>query len=184
MIETIEECNSIRGVLMNLEPSELADALMTLAGESRSAHMLVMSLVSSTTEKIALFKENIHAITHQDRRTTLSGEYILETLTRSLEMLDPDTMDPKLGMQLMALFYETDSCALESTTELDFEFQLIFTDDGFEKFAQFARRCPDPDFVVQVVKQLIADDGYGMRTKLFAEASTFLSEEGLKALRT
>ncbi|MBK5247407.1 MAG: hypothetical protein JJE49_09110, partial [Peptostreptococcaceae bacterium] len=52
------------------------------------------------------------------------------------------------------------------------------------KFAEFARRCPDPDFVVQVVKQLIADDGYSMRTKLFDEASTFLPEVGLKTLRT
>lgn len=159
---------------MGLEKSELVDALMTLSGESPSAGMMVQALASTTTEKIALFKKNIHAITHQSRGSTLSGEEILDTLTRSLEMLDPEVIDPKVGLQLMALFYETDSWALESTTELDWEFELVFTDEGFELFAEFARRCPDPDFVTQVVKQLVADDGYGMRTKLSDKISTFL----------
>jgi len=108
----------------------------------------------------------------------------LDTLKRSLQMLDPAIMDPKIGLQLMVLFYETDSFALESTTELDFEFELVYTDDGFEKFAEFAIKCPEPDFVVQIVKQLIADDDYSMRTKLLDEASIFLSEAGLKLLRT
>jgi len=184
MIETIEEYNQIREALMTVEKSKLADAFLKLALESRSVEMMIMSLVSSPTKKIALFKENIHAITHQGRGSRLSGEEILETLTRSLDLLDGATMDPKVGLQLMALFYEADSWALESTTELDYEFELVFTDDGFKKFAQFAQRCPDPDFVVQLVKQLIANDGYGMRTKLRDEASSFLTEAGLKALRT
>ena len=184
MIGTIEENKRIRGILMNLEKSKLVDTLMQFAGESQSAYMLVMSLVSSTTEKIALFKQNIHAITHQGRRSSLSGEQILDMLHWSLEMLDPETMDPKEGLTLMASFYETDSWAVESTTELDWEFELVFTDDGFDKFSQFALKCPDPDFVVQVVKKLLLDDGYGMRTKLLDEASTFLSEEGVKAMRT
>lgn len=67
---------------------------------------------------------------------------------------------------------------------LDWEFELAFTDDGFKKFSQFALRCPDHDFVVQVVKQLIANDRYSMRTKLLDEVSSFLPEAGLKALRT
>ncbi|MDY0289509.1 MAG: hypothetical protein RBR15_11855 [Sphaerochaeta sp.] len=184
MIGTIEENKRIRGILIKREKGELADALMQLANESSSAHMLVMSLVSSNHEKIALFKQNIHAITHQGRRSSLSGEQILDMLHRSLEMLDPETMDPKEGLTLMTSFYETDSWAVESTTELDFEFELLFTEDGFEKFADFALKCPDPDFVVQVVKQLLSNDNYCMRTKLFDEASTFLSEEGVKALRT
>lgn len=182
-METIEEYNRARSVLLKLEPSILVEALMTLAGESRSAQMLVTSLVSSTQENIAMFKENIHAITHQTRRHSLTGEEILETLHRSLEMLDPAKVDPKVGLNLMASFYETDSWALESTTELDFEFSLLYDDEGFEKFSDFAQRCPDSDFVIQVVKRLLTDDGYGMRTKLLDEASTFLSEEALKTLR-
>lgn len=162
MFGTNKEYNSTRKILMGLEKNALVDALMTLAGESRSAYMLVLSLVSTTTEKVALFKQNIHAITHEDH----SGEEILDTLSRSLGMLDPEIMDPKVGLQLMVLFYGTDSWALESTTELDFEFEMVYTDDGFKKFAEFAQRCPDPEYVTQVVEQLLAADGYCMRTKL------------------
>ena len=182
-MDTYEEYNRIRGILITLEPGKLADALMKLALESRSAQMMVRSLASTTKENIALFRENINGITHQTRWQTLSGEEILDILHRSLEMLDPAMEDPKLGLKLMASFYETDSWALESSTELDYEFGLVYTKDGFEKFAEFARRCPDPDFVVQVVKRLLANDGYGMRTKLLDEASMFLSEAGLKTLR-
>lgn len=167
-MDTYEEYNRIRGILITLEPGKLADALMKLALESRSAQMLVRSLASTTKENIALFRENINGITHQTQRQTLSGEEILDTLHRSLEMLDPASVESKLGLELIASFYETDSW---------------YTKDGFEKFAEFARRCPDPDFVVQVVKRLLANDGYCMRTKLLDEASMFLSEAGLKTLR-
>ena len=184
MIGTIEENKRIRGILMKREKGELADALMQLANESSSAHMLVMSLASTTHEKIALFKQNIHAITHQDRWSSLSGEQILDMLHRSLELLDPETMDPKEGLTLMASFYETDSWAVESTNELDFDFELLFTDAGFAIFTDFATRCPDPDFVIQVVKQLLSNDGYCMRTMLLDEASSYLSDDGVKALRS
>lgn len=182
-METIDEYNRTRSALLKLEPSILADALMKLAQKSRSAQMMVTSLASTAQENIALFKKSIKEITHQTRRHYLSGKEILDTLHRSLEMLDPSKIDPKLGLSLMVLFYETDSWALESTTELDFEFSLVYDEDGFAKFAEFAQRCPDSGFVVQTVKQLLAGDGYGMRTKLLDEASTFLSDEALKTLR-
>ena len=182
-METYEEYNRIRAILVTLEPGKLADALMKLALESRSARMMVTSLASTTEENIRLFRESLHAITHQTRWQSLTGEEILDTLHRSLEMLDSGLVDPKLGLELMASFYETDSWALNSSTELDFEFSLVYSEDGFEKFAEFAQRCPDPAFVIQVVKRLLSDDGYGMRTKLLDEASTFLSEADLKILR-
>jgi hypothetical protein len=128
--------------------------------------MLVEGLISSSDERIALFRRNIHAITHQGQRSTLSGEQILDILKRSLELLDSDLIDPKLGLELMELFYSTDEWALNSTTELDFEFELLFTDEGYSKFTEFAERCDDPLLVKQVVKRLLASDGYCMRGKL------------------
>lgn len=80
--------------------------------------------------------------------------------------MDSDLIDPKLGLELMELFYSTDEWALNSTTELDFEFELLFTDEGYSKFTEFAERCDDPLLVKQVVKRLLASDGYCMRGKL------------------
>jgi hypothetical protein len=165
-METIAEYNRARKALMQLDRGILVDALLKLAIESPSAAMLVKGLTSSSDERIALFRRNIHAITHQGQRSTLSGEQILDILKRSLELLDSDLIDPKLGLELMELFYSTDEWALNSTTELDFEFELLFTDEGYSKFTEFAERCDDPLLVKQVVKRLLASDGYGMRGKL------------------
>jgi hypothetical protein len=165
-MQTITEYNRTRKALMQLDRSILVDALLKLAIESPSAAMLVKGLTSSSDERIVLFRENIHRITHQDRRNTLSGEQILDILKRSLELLDSDLIDPKLGLELMELFYSTDEWALNSTTELDFEFELLFTDEGYSKFTEFAERCDDPLLVKQVVKRLLVSDGYGMRGKL------------------
>jgi len=183
-MNTYEEYNRIRDLLLSLEPSKLVDALMTLAIESPSADMLVRSLASTTREKIALFKESIHSITHQSRHNILSGERILDILTRSLEMLDSLEIEPKTGLKLMVLFYETDSWALESTTELDYEFEILFTQNGYEKFAEFAKRCSDSDVIINILKQLYAADDYSMRTRLYDEASAFLSDEDLIKLKS
>lgn len=183
MIDTYEEIDHIKPILMNLEKSILVETLLTLAMESSSAAMLVRTIASTVNEKIALFKENIDSITHQGRHSSLSGEMILDLLTRSLQMLDPLEIEPKLGLTLMASFYETDSWALESTTELDWDFEVVFTHRGFEKFVEFASRCDDTDFIVDIIKKLLVDDDYSMRSNLFEEASSFLSEEGLKKLQ-
>lgn len=47
-METYEEHNRIREALITLKPSILADALLKLAQESHSAHMMVTSLASTT----------------------------------------------------------------------------------------------------------------------------------------
>jgi len=180
MQQTIEEYNRIRSKLITLDSSILADALLKLALRSNSASMLVESLASTPKQNVALFKQAIHDI----KKYGYSGEQILEILRRSLDMLDVDAIEPLLGLELMVSFYETDSSALESSTELDWDFEVVFTQEGFEKFAEFARKSPDEEHVVALVKRLYADDQYGMRTKLFDEASAFLSEGGVKALRS
>ena len=181
-METIVEFNRIREKLLKLEPTMLADALMKLAQESSSAAMMVERLAADDQKKIALFKDNIHTITHPPKRSRISGYTILDTLRRTLELLNPKTMSPEIGLELMAVFYCTDGIALESSTELDFEFQLLFDNDAFDMFTAFALKCADPDLVIQVVKRLSAHDDYGMREKLLMKAEAFLPQPHLQKL--
>lgn len=181
-MNTYDEYYHARDLLMALDKNILVETLLKLAIESPSALMLITTITSSPIEKVSLFKENIHTITHQGRRG-LSGKRILDLLKRSLEMLSPLEIEPKLGLELMVLFYETDSWALESTTELDWEFELIYTHDGYDKFVGFAKRCTDSDFIVATIQKLLLADDYSMRTKLFDEASSFLPEAALKKLK-
>jgi hypothetical protein len=165
-METKAEYQHAKNQLMQLDRSVLVDALLKLAIESPSAAILVNNLISSKEQRIALFRELIHRITHQSRRSMLSGDQILDMLKRSLELLHPEELDPKVGLVLMEEFYGTDSWAFESTTELDFEFDCIYSDEGVAKFSEFAERCCDADFVQQVLQRLLATDHYSAREKL------------------
>jgi len=151
---------------MKLDQRVLVDALLTLVQESSSALMMVKGLISSPEQRVALFRSNIERITHQSRRDSFSGEQILDILTRSLGLLDPEGLDPTLGLELMEAFYSTDSWALESTTELDFEFDCLFSRDGCALFSAFAQRCPDREHAREVQKRLLAGDAYGVRGSL------------------
>jgi hypothetical protein len=165
-METGGSFNHVKDQLMKLERRVLVDALLTLAQKSSSALMMVTSLVSTPEQRVALFRSNIERLTHQSRRDSLSGERILDILKRSLALLDPEGLDPKLGLELMEAFYSTDSWALESTTELDFEFDCLFSRDGCALFSALAQRCPDREHAREVQKRLLVGDEYGVRGSL------------------
>ena len=83
-METVAEYNRIKEQLMKREQGVLVDALLTLALESPSALMMVKGLISSSEERVALFRRNIERITGQSRGNYLSGNQIFDILRRSL----------------------------------------------------------------------------------------------------
>lgn len=163
MIETIEDYNRARALLITLKPEQLADALLTLVLTSRSAELLVTSMISTTTENIALYKETLHSVQHDD----LGEELTLDMLRRALDMLDPAAIDAMCGLELMVSFFETDEAAFANSQDLDYEFGQVYADDGVAKFTEFARRCVDKEYVLQLVQRLVREDSYGMRMKLW-----------------
>jgi len=165
-MQTKAEYHHAKEQLMRLDQRVLVDALLTLAQESPSVSMMVKGLISSPDQRVALFRSNIERITGQNRGNYLSGEQILDILTRSLGLLDPEEVDPTLGLELMEAFYSTDSWALDSTNELDFEFYCLFSDDACSLLSEFAVRCPDVEHAREVVKRLLAVDDYGVRDSL------------------
>jgi hypothetical protein len=174
--------NLIHGKLIKLDSAVLADALMTLALESSSAAMMVERLAADIEERIALFKDNLHIIIHPPKRSRISGYTILDTLRRTLELLDPQTMPLEIGLELMEAFYQTDFHALNSSTELDCEFGQLYHEVAFDVFAAFTLRCTIPELVIPVVKRLSAHDDYGMRENLLMKAEAFLPQPYLQKL--
>jgi hypothetical protein len=165
-MQTREEYNYAKEQLLKLDRGVLVDALLKLAIEPGSASLLVSGLIASQEERIVLFQDYIRRVTHQSRKTSLTGHQILQILTRALDLLDPERIAPKTGLQLLESFYLTDSWALESTTELDFDFEYLFTEVAYSLFDEFAVRCKDHEYVQTMIKRLLADDGYGMRGNL------------------
>ena len=120
-VGTVDTCNPMVEELAKLGSRHLAEALWSLARESRSAQMVVERLTSDNEKKIALFKDNLHAITHPPKSGGISGHLILSMLKRTLELLDPQTMPAELGLELMEAFYRTDSFVFNLSTEPDSE---------------------------------------------------------------
>jgi hypothetical protein len=163
-METVEEYNHAKKQLMGLDKSVLVNALLQLALELNSVSLLVNGLIATKEERLVLFKSYIEKVTLQE--DILTGEQILEILTRSLDLLDPVSMDPKIALQLLEIFYSTDSLAFESTTELDFEFDCLYSKQAYNLFCSFAQQCDDKMYVQQIVDKLLSSDGYGVRTNL------------------
>lgn len=163
-METVVEYNFAKEKLMALDKSVLVDALLLLAQESYSASLLVNGIIATQKERINLFNSYIKKVTFQE--DLLGGEQILEILRRALNLLDPIQMDPKSALKLLESFYLVDSWAFESTTELDFEFDLLFSDQAYNLFCTFAKKCDDKNYVQQIANRLLLDDGYGVRAEL------------------
>lgn len=150
--------------MTTLDQGVLVDALLQLAIESNSASLLVAGLIATEEERVVLFQDRIERVTLQGN--SLSGEQILEILRRALDLLDPESMDPKIALQLLETFYATDSYTFNSTTELDFEFDCLFSEQAYSLFCKFAQRCDDKKYVQQRVDSILSDDSYGVRANL------------------
>jgi len=64
------------------------------------------------------------------------------------------------------MFYTTDSWAFDSTTELDFEFDYLFSKQATNLFCRFAQKCDDKKYVQDIVNRLLSADEYGVRAEL------------------
>ncbi len=163
-METVEEYNYAKNRLLALDKSVLVEALLQLAIESNSASLFVDCLIATKKERVALFHSYIENVTLQTN--ILTGKQILEILRRALDLLDPVGMEPKIGLHLLEMFYTTDSWAFNSTTELDFEFEYLFSEQATSLFCRFAQECDDKKYVQQIVNRLLSADEYGVRAEL------------------
>ncbi len=163
-METIEEYNYAKNRLMALDKSMLVEALLQLAIESNSASLFVDCLIATKKERVALFHSYIENVTLQANK--LTGKQILVILRRALDLLDPAGMEPKIGLPLLEMFYTADSWAFNSTTELDFEFDYLFSEQATNLFGCFAQKCDDKNYVRQMVNRLLSADEYGVRAGL------------------
>lgn len=163
-METVEEYNYAKNRLMALDKSVLVEALLQLALESYSASLFIDCLIATKKERVALFHNYIENVTLKSN--TLTGKQILEILRRALDLLDPVGMEPKIGLPLLEMFYTTDSWAFNSTTELDFEFDCLFSERATSLFCRFAQKCDDKKYVQQIANRLLSADEYGVRAEL------------------
>lgn len=134
-------------------------------------------------ENIQRFKTKLAAIKRSQRfiRWGEAAGFARE-LQDLLQDLKIGVSDPKQGAELVAAFYETDKGTLGNCDDSNGHVGDVYRFDAKELFVGYARRCPDKEWLVNLVLKLNRDDDYGVRDTLINGAAEYLPEPHIRAL--
>ncbi len=175
--------SDLRSRLIAAGADKLADALLELAERCGDAADAVDRIGASAEDNLARFRAKLDDLKSSDRSYNwrqsekLAGR--LQAMLQDLEAADPD---PRTGVELMIKFLATDAAAMESCDDSSGWVGDVFTRDGCETFARFARQIDDVDFVTDLLVGHLTEDEYGLRLDLVDHASDFLAKPGLELL--
>ena len=169
--------------LMDLGAEVLADALLELAGQVDAADDLVERIIASPKENIHRFTAKLAAF-KRSRRFVSWGESagFARDLATLLHDLRAGVEDPQKGAELVAAFYETDKGVFDHCDDSSGHVGDVYRYNAKELFVGYAQRCPDKEWLADLVYKLNRDDGYGVRDRLIDCAAEYLPEENIRAL--
>jgi hypothetical protein len=129
------------------------------------------------------FASKISEIKHSDGYITWNEAY---NFSRDLELLLESIMlgieNPIEGCKLLAAFFECDEACFENCDDSSGYIGTVFSMDAAESFAHFAKRCPDKEWIQDLILELVQNDNYGVRGHLFKYASVYLPEPAILSL--
>ncbi len=169
--------------LVDLGAEALAEALLALAQRDELANDLLERLVATPSENVQRFKAKLADLKQSQRfvswRESAGFARELETL---LEDLKAGVADPKEGTELLAAFYEADRLVLNNCDDSTGHVGHVYRILAPEIFADYASRCEDKDYLLDLVLKLNRDDGFGVRGALFECAARYLPESHVRSL--
>lgn len=169
--------------LMALGSEALADALLSLADRDEAADDLVERMIALPEENVDRFKAKLASLKRM-RRFIGWGESagFARELSALLEDLRVGVEDPQAGVQLVAQFFEADNGALGNCDDSSGHVGCVFTFDAKELLVAYASRCPDKNWLGDLVFKLSKKDDYGVRFCLVESAREYLPEPVMRAL--
>lgn len=169
--------------LSDLGAEALADALLELATHDEKADDLVERMIASPQENIRRFKAKLSGL-KRSRRFIPWGEsaYFARELETLLQELKAGKYDPRMGVELMAAFYETDKGTLGNCDDSSGHVGDVYRFEAKELFVGYARHCADKDWLATLVLKLNRDDDYGVRDALIDCAAEYLPEPNIRTL--
>lgn len=169
--------------LVDLGAETLAEALLGLASQDDTASEVVERMIASPEKNIQRFKTKLAAI-KRSRRFIRWGEAagFARELQDLLQNLKAGVSDPQQGAELVATFYETDNGALGNCDDSSGHVGDVYRFDAKALFVGYARRCPDKEWLVNLVLKLNRDDDYGVRDTLIDCAAEYLPEPQIRTL--
>ena len=175
--------NNPREQLIKLGAEKLADALLDLSTRSDQAAQLVEQLLSPPRENLRHLKARIRGLRQRKRFLgAREAQSYASDLSDLLADIQRNIEDPKIGLELVVAFFESDNQVLESCDDSYGNVGEVFRYDATELFTHYARDIEDKSYLSDLVFKLYEEDEYGVREELVDHASQFLPEEALCSL--
>jgi hypothetical protein len=172
-----------RQQLVALGAERLAEALLDLADQAEEAEDLVHRLVATPKESEKKFKAKLAAI----KRFRGFGDWrvvpeFAATLRRLLDDLRAGVQDPKTGLEHVAAFYETDEWVFNHYDDSSGTIGDVYRYNARDLFILYASRCPDKEWVANLVLRLYQHDGYGVRDRILECSGQYLPEAVMRGM--
>jgi hypothetical protein len=174
-----------RKKLIALGAEVLADGLLGLAERVEVVDDLVERLIATPKENIQRYKEKLSELKRRQRfiswKESAAFAHELEMLLADLES---GVDDPRIGLQLVAAFYQADGDIFEQCDDSDGNVGNVFQYNAKELFVSYASNCPDKQWLGRLVFDLCRKDDYGVRDTLVDCAAQYLPESEVRNLIT
>ena len=172
-----------RNRLIELGAECLTDALLDLANRYEDAEDMIERLIATPAENTSRYKKKLSAIKRR-RRFLHRGQStaFVQELRSLLQDLQDGAPDPETGVKLVAAFYEADGAIFNQCDDSYGNVGDVFRIDAKNLFVTYASQCKKKDRVIDLILKLNGGDDYGIRDKLFDDASEYLSKPALQSM--
>ena len=174
---------TLRDKLLALDPEQLVDALLELADFHNEADQLVERLTSTPKEKVKRIKAKLSGLKRARRFVDwreIGG--FARNLKGILADLEESAADGKTGTELVSRFFQCDQAVFERCDDSSGLIGEIFRYDATELFTRFAGRCPDKNWLGEIIIDLFGENDYGARDNLLQSADEFLADDDMREL--
>ena len=169
--------------LFDLGAEALADALLELAVIDEIVDDTIDRLIGSPIENLQHYKAKLAGLKNDDRFVSWQAS---AAFARELEMLLKDlesgVEDPRIGVELIADFYRADSDVFERCDDSDGNVGDVYLYDAKRLFVAYASKCPDKQWLSELVVSLCREDNYSVRDVLMDCAAEYLPETVIRDL--
>lgn len=173
----------LRSRLIELGTETLADALVNLAEQNDAAQALVLRLTATPEEGVKRIKAKVAGLKRARSFVDWRGSAALRfKLSSLLQDLEAAVRQPKQGVELMKLFFETDRSTFHRCDDSSGNIGDIFRFDAQQLFVKYAQACQDKVWVRKLVQKLLAQDDYGVRYPIIEKALDFLPVTEIQTL--
>jgi hypothetical protein len=172
---------SSRQKLVKLGASALADLLVEIASDPKSANSKVQRAISSKSENVFLFKQKLKELVSEDEFISWNdSDSFAHELSDVLEDIKKGASSPEAGLELVADFFRIDDHVFERVDDSSGCIGDVFVYEALDLFSKYASQIKDKSKIISTIVELVGNDNYGVRGCLLENAHNFFNRSELR----